>query len=561
MMQEEFSHTVLHRNRAAASSQVAKTRAGAAERRHKSRAAERPGATMKRLPARPQWRVPLRGSTPAHYRPPHQRAAEREAAAQQKERLNGRQPLGHYRHLYAQLDAFQRRNTEDVLPPPPPLPPPPLQEREQERCEEHPALPYQLVAAARDEYLQRRHEANQYKLRAEKQLGLRPCTAERNRKPSGQEQEVGQPEHQHAPQDRRQEGQQEYLRQLDAIRQQYHQEMRQMRLRAEVQQPQHKQGTFVVEKPRDPEPSLDSEEQQGAPPAQDVEAALRKIREENKEQRRALERKHKDKKGIMFEIRLDEEGMKGDGEKEKEKGREEEEKKEGDGRQTEEEEVDPLNQTLSFQEGEELKLRDWSEERRGWSQRTPQTLLDALANMDVHSVYNTAAVGAERGVEVAGHRQWVDGPPNTLLNALAQAELTSSTLDSETTEAEKDRAEEEEEDSDVEMDEERLEPRSDDDDTNFEESEDELREAVADSMNNLFVMEDESSDEAERTEERVVAALASDGTEENEGGGAESAADSPQIQQQEADVVSSEPAERDAQTESSDDHTTKVKAN
>lgn len=61
-----------------------------------------------------------------------------------------------------------------------------------------------------------------------------------------------------------------------------------------------------------------------------------------------------------------------------------------------EQEVDPLNQTLSFQEGEELKLRDWSEGRKGWSQRTPQTLLDALAKMDVNSVYNTA-VEAEEG--------------------------------------------------------------------------------------------------------------------------------------------------------------------
>lgn len=39
----------------------------------------------------------------------------------------------------------------------------------------------------------------------------------------------------------------------------------------------------------------------------------------------------------------------------------------------------------------------------------------------------------------------------------------------------------------MEVDEERLEPRSDDDDTNFEESEDELRAAVVDSMRNLFV--------------------------------------------------------------------------
>ncbi|XP_074513716.1 serine/threonine-protein kinase Nek5 isoform X1 [Sebastes fasciatus] len=579
VMQEEFSHTVLHRNRAAVS-QAARIRPGAAEKKQKSRAAERPGAAVKRLSAKPDWRVPFRAHTPAHYKPLHQRAAEREAAGQQNQRFNGQQPVGHYQHHYAQLDAFQRRNKEDVLPPPPPPPPPPLaQERERERCEDHTVEPYQLVAAARNEYLQRRHEANQYKLRAEKQLGLRPCTAESNRKPSGQEQEVGRPEHQHAPQDKRQEGQQEYMRQLDLIRQQYHQEMRQMRLRAEVEvqkrystsgsssafrfdvpQPQHKHGTFVVEKPKDPEP-----EQQRAPPAQDIEAALRQIGGENRDQKRALERKHREKKGIMFEIRLDEEGMKEDEEKEKEEGSKEEEEKEGDGKQKEEEEVDPLNQTLSFQEGEELKLRDWSEVRRGWSQRTPQTLLDALANMDVNSVYNTV-VEAEQGEEAAGRRQWADDPPNTLLNALAQAELTSSTLNSVTadSEPEEDRAEEEEEerkeeeeDSDVEMDEERLEPRSDDDDTNFEESEDELREAVADSMKNLFVMEDGSSDEAEHTEER---AAANDGMEENEDVGAVSAADSQQIQPEvedsRADVVSNEPEECYGQSEHSDDNTT-----
>lgn len=58
--------------------------------------------------------------------------------------------------------------------------------------------------------------------------------------------------------------------------------------------------------------------------------------------------------------------------------------------------MDPLNRTLSFQEGDEFKVGDWLEVRRGWKQRTPQTLLNALANMDVNSVYNTA-VEAERG--------------------------------------------------------------------------------------------------------------------------------------------------------------------
>ncbi|XP_070694405.1 serine/threonine-protein kinase Nek5-like [Pempheris klunzingeri] len=525
VMQEEFSHTVLHRNRATAP-QVAKTRAGAAntpEKIKKSRPAERPGAFVKRRPAKPGWRVPVRAYTPAHYKPLHHRAgaADRELAG-----FNGQQPVSHYHHYHAQLDAFQRKK-EDVLPPPPPppLPPPspPSQEREKDQCEVYSVEPYQLVAAARHEYLQRRQEASQYKLRAEKQLGLRPCTAECIRKPSSQEQEVGQLEHHQAPQDRRQEGQKEYLHQLHLIRQQYHQEMRQMRLKAEAEaQPQHKHETFVVEKPRDPESSADSKEQQRAPPAQDIEAALRQIREVNRDQRRAPERNHKHKKGIMFEIHLNDEGMKEDADKKKEKRGEEEEK-----------EVDPLNQTLSFQEGEGLMLRDWMEMRRGWSQRTPQTLLEALANMDVNSTYNTA-VETEQGEEAAGHRQWVEDPPNTLLNALAEAELTSSTLDSVTAdfEPEKERTEEEEEgeeeeeDSDVEMDEERLEPRSDDDDTNFEESEDELREAVADSMKNLFIMEDGSSDEAENTEQR---APLDDGMKEDNEGTA-STADSHQIQ-------------------------------
>ncbi|XP_071328763.1 serine/threonine-protein kinase Nek5-like isoform X2 [Trachinotus anak] len=547
VMQEEFSHTVLRRNRAAAS-QAAKTRAGAAntpEKIHKSRGAEGPGATVKRPLTKPDWRVPLRVYTPAHRKPLHQRAgqpaADRAVAGQHNQRFNDQQPVSHYQHYHAQLDAFQRRSNEDVLPPPPPH-----QERHHAAP---PAEPYQLVAAARNEYLQRRQEANQYKLRAEKQLGLRPCTAERNRKPGGQEQEVGRPERQHPPQDRRQEGQQEYLRQLDLIRQQYHQEMRQMRLRAEAEaQPQQKHETFVVEKSRDPEPSV---EQQEAPPAQDVEAALRQIRD----QKKTLERKHKDK-AIMFEIRLDDDGMKEDAEKEEEERGDEEEEKD----------VDPLNRTLSFQEGEELKLRDWSEVRRGWSQRTPQTLLDGLANMDVNSVCNTA-VEAEQGEEVAGRRQWVDGPPNTLLNALAQAELTSSTLDSVTAdlepeqdEAEKEKTEEdkqerrkeeeEEEDSDVEMDEERLEPRSDDDDTNFEESEDELREAVADSMKNLFIVEDGSSEETEES--------ADDGMQHSEDGGALSAAHPQQPELEDSctdvaagsiDVLSSEPKEGEVLSE------------
>lgn len=52
---------------------------------------------------------------------------------------------------------------------------------------------------------------------------------------------------------------------------------------------------------------------------------------------------------------------------------------------------------------------------------------------------------------------------------------------------------------------------------NFEESEDELREAVSDSMKNLFVMEDGGSDEAQNREELRVAAV-DDGKEHSEDG-------------------------------------------
>ncbi|MEQ2166065.1 hypothetical protein GOODEAATRI_023881, partial [Goodea atripinnis] len=157
-------------------------------------------------------------------------------------RFNGRPPENHYQLYHAQLDVIQRRNKDSpagapsLAPHPAPVP----QDRimdiklQYEEQDGPPMEPYQLVAAARNEYLQRKQEANQYKLRAEKQLGLRPCTAESNSKLGGQEQEVGRPENQHFPEDRKYEGQQEYLRQLDLIRQQYHQDMRQMRQKAEL---------------------------------------------------------------------------------------------------------------------------------------------------------------------------------------------------------------------------------------------------------------------------------------------------------------------------------------
>ncbi|KAI4892171.1 hypothetical protein NFI96_025686, partial [Prochilodus magdalenae] len=366
--------------------------------------------------------------------------------------------------------------------------------------------------------------------------GLRPNTADAEHykcfnQPERHEDKATPP--QQIPQDKL-HGQQEYLRQLQQIRRRYQDEIREMRRKADAEIQPKPRGTYMVEHPEEKQPPASREEQKPI----DLEKALREILEQNQRERRELQRKHQDKKGIMFEIKLQEEGMKENGEKVPQKTDEEKP-----------EEEDPLNQTLRFDAGQELRLWDrpsresevsvkvipeesmeegGSERRRGaaeeecvkrraWKQEAPQTLLNALANMEVSSLCTTASqagIAAQEDEEEQcseRRKQWRNLPPDTLLNALAEAQLTYSTLgttmpcDDDTTPKEEEQevaeggktnAADDEDDSDVEVDEERLEPRSDDDDTNFEESEDELREEVADSMRNLFTEEDDEGQSA-----------------------------------------------------------------
>ncbi|KAK3569139.1 hypothetical protein QTP86_025455 [Hemibagrus guttatus] len=389
--------------------------------------------------------------------------------------------------------------------------------------------PYQLVAAAREEYLQRRQEANKYKLRAEKQLGLRPSTADADRfrlydeKSAPPPPPLPPPPLQHAVQDKI-HGQQEYLKQLQQIRQRYQDEIREMRQRSNAE-------TNVtgedMEHPTAEQTHPPSEEQKPT----DMEEALKQILEQNQKERRQLQKKYNDQKAVMFEIKLQDDRMQGEVDEEPEE-------------MDEKDEEDPLNQTLKFDA--ELKLwrpageteikpeggveegrseDEEKHEKRGmWRHEAPQTLLNALANMEVSSTCSTFSstqgkVTDQKEAEQSpeGRRKWTDCPPDTLLNALAQAQLTYSTLgtvvpsdedkapyggegrvkeDKKTDDAD----DEGEEDSDIEVDEDRLEPRSDDDDTNFEESEDELKEEVKDSMRNLFI-EDEEVQSMKETEE------------------------------------------------------------
>ncbi|KAK2904613.1 hypothetical protein Q8A67_006412 [Cirrhinus molitorella] len=315
-------------------------------------------------------------------------------------------------------------------------------------------------SAARDEYLQRRHEAQQYKLRAQKQLGLRPSTADADSRQSNPQEHHG---NVRAAQDRRLQGQEEYLKQLRRIREQYRHDVRQMRMRTELEE-RLTAETHVLKENRD-------------------------RRTHGKQQQ----------KGIMFEIKLSDE----------ETPQHTEMKTEED----EETEDESLNNTLTFAQGENLRNQPHRSEeveeevvkRAEWHRNAAETLLNALENMDVmteSSISHTQTVSEEQ--EEGNRKHWTNRLPETLLNALAQADLMDCSTE------EKHLAEEEcEDDDDVEVDEERLEPRSDDEDTNFEESEDELREEVSDSMRNLLTSqelqeEQMAADEpAQETQEKV----------------------------------------------------------
>ncbi|CAL1581768.1 unnamed protein product [Knipowitschia caucasica] len=415
-----------------------------------------------------EWKIPQRQKPiqhkPLQHKPPDQYNVD--YILREKPRVP-EQPAGDpYCHFHAQLDGLEFRHRDEPGP-----------------------EPHQLVAAARNEYLQRRQEANQYKVRAEKQLGLRPSTAECPRRAGGHESDI-EPK-QHSPRYQR-NGQQEYLQQLEQIRQQYHQDMKEMKLRAEAEvQVQNKHETFVVEKQR--EAGCPAVGQRIQAPKQDVEAALKQIGLEPTESK--SDKRQQGKKGIMFEIRLNE-------------VEEETKDKEEKTASLPEEEIDSLNQTLSFEHGQQLQLCDWLEQRRGWSQRVPETLLGALDNMEVMTA-TAWTQHTEQGEDEEFRRHWTKGIHKSLLEDLEQAAVLQSTLGSVTAEIEKlkqhdTKPEKEEEEFEVESDEERLEPRSDDDDTNFEESEDELREAVADSMINLLMLEEvhQGASHHEETQEK-----------------------------------------------------------
>ncbi|XP_063475289.1 serine/threonine-protein kinase Nek5 isoform X11 [Symphalangus syndactylus] len=327
----------------------------------------------------------------------------------------------------------------------------------------------------------------------------------------------------------------EYWKQLEEIRQQYHNDMKEIRKKMgrepeENSKISHK--TYLVKKSNLP---VHQDASEGEAPVQDIEKDLKQMRLQNTKESKNPEQKYKAKKGVKFEINLDEcisdENI-----------------------LQEEEAMDILNETLTFEDG--LKFKEYKcvkehgdytdkafeklhcpeagfstqtvaavGNRRQWDGEAPQTLLQMMAAADITS---TCPTGPDDGqvIVIEGipekRKQWRHEAPGTLMSVLAAAHLTSSSFSADEGEfamgtlkqwlPKEDDEGKVEMVSGIEVDEEQLEPRSDDDDTNFEESEDELRDDVVQSLEKLATFKGE-----EKTEEASSACKDSRKSREREG--------------------------------------------
>ncbi|XP_066239825.1 serine/threonine-protein kinase Nek5 [Saccopteryx leptura] len=387
------------------------------------------------------------------------------------ERPKPAEVCSHYEYYYAQLDLLRRRDHEPsyhcVSP---------KATRVKENCSEeesHSPSPGQWPA----EYLQRKFEAQQYKLKVEKQLGLRPPSAEPNHKRQELRSYGEEPRLQELLLRRNKMKEQEYWRQLEEIRQQYHSDMKEIRekMGKELEEDSivsHK--TYLVKRSN---LTVHQETPEEEAPVQDIERDLKQIRLQNVKESKIPDQKYKAKRGVKFEINLDKCISQGNILKE-------------------EEAMDMLNETLTFEDSMKFKENRHIKEHEGYTDKASETLCssEAVSSSD-------GQVMVIKGVP-GSRKQWQREAPATLMSVLAAAHLTSNSFSSKKEFVEtlkqwlpKENEGKVEMTSGIEVDEEQLEPRSDDDDTNFEESEDELRNEIVESLEKLTAFKEEEKEE------------------------------------------------------------------
>ncbi|KAM6180393.1 serine/threonine-protein kinase Nek5 [Erethizon dorsatum] len=411
---------------------------------------------------------------------------------------------GHYDFYYAELDILRKRAQEASYHCVPQRDSG-IEESYNEE-ESHVPSPAQWPV----EYLQRKFEARQYKLKVEKQLGLRPSSAEPNHsQTAGLRGHREEPSIQELQFRKKEMKDQEYWKQLEEIRQQYHSDMKEIRkMRRELEESSkisHK--TYLVKERALP---VGQDAPEGDAPMQDIERDLKKISLETIKESKIPENKCKAKRGVKFEINLDECTSDGNTVQEEEttdilNGTSTfEDSRTFKGYECLKEHEDDLDKAFEKLHGPEAELFTQdavaAENRRQWDARAPQTLLQMMAAADVISTCPAGPdVSSADGQVIVmegvpeSRKQWRHEAPGTLLGVLAAAHLTSSSFSASEGDLAgtlkqwlpKEDVEKVEMASCIEADEELLEPASDDDDINFDESEDELRSEVVESLEKL----------------------------------------------------------------------------
>ncbi|XP_067841974.1 serine/threonine-protein kinase Nek5-like [Heptranchias perlo] len=467
LIKEEFSHTVIHRRKSPALRPTAATPRPAPKMQKAKcevKCPARPLMNKKQSPARCEWK-PLAVVN----RPNIKQFNHLPAAKPASPKIDGR-----YGHYHAYLDYVEKRPNDHKSPPTPHHNY--LIEDYKQRVNRD---PIQWPYAVHEEYIQRKLEAQQYKIKAEKQLGIRPRSSD----PYGtQIQNPDMQARQCAEQQVHRKGakDEEYCQQLKEIRQRYQYEVKEIKGKMEVKEkhPCISAETYHIDRRKPAEEVVEFQEpDREKDPVQVIEEDLKQMRFHHQMERKALEHKHKVKGGIKFEVRLDGELSHEDSQQE--------------------EESDALNERLTYEQGDNLKQKKWQfiEAESILEDLANKTLEETSSQMEATSVADQVMV---IDADTPRNRnQWELKRPDTLLNALVAAQLSSVCLtvsadkiDGTLTPlkpTEEDSDTESNSVSDIEVDKERLEPRSDDDDTNFEESDDELTEEIVESLQDLII--------------------------------------------------------------------------
>ncbi|NXY21146.1 NEK5 kinase, partial [Atrichornis clamosus] len=385
---EELSHTVIHRKRPSASQSGAKQIQAYKLQKTRVQDPVSPESGMvvpvkkQELFQRNEWKPPSRGQQPIIQVPFN--------LAERPESIRVR---GHYGHYYEKLDSLQREaNAHYEL------------SHISQRVEEYyklkgravpPPPPHDWTA----EFLQRRFEAQQYKIKVEKQMGLRPSSADPYHDQIEQQKvkEEHLKNHQQNMSRKNEMKEQEYLKQLQKIREEYHSDIKEFRFRAGVLQENQKiqEKTYLVRQGKAEHQSENKDTSgTGEESLQDVEENFKEVRLQDRQDQTILEKKHNTKGGVKFEINLDVCVPEEDSVQEAEV-------------------LDKLNETLTFVDGENLK----------------ENLVEVYENhmdraLEELSGYQTAS--NDRDAMIKTRKHWQAEAPQTLLNILADADVTSA---------------------------------------------------------------------------------------------------------------------------------------